>query len=127
MEGIPRLNIGALFLPPVWGPGHGIWATILFYPLWLFADNALYAAYTEQSALAIAVAILLMLSLAAGTLVFAVLSQPFAAHRAIDKKGMTKEAYIKREKIWSIVCVVLGIAMIVWATYYNLVIRPGLG
>ena len=26
LEGIPRLNIGALFLPPIWGPAHGMWA-----------------------------------------------------------------------------------------------------
>ena len=37
LEGIPRLNIGALFLPPIWGPAHGIWITILWYPVWLFA------------------------------------------------------------------------------------------
>ena len=43
LEGIPRLNIGALFLPPIWGPAHGMWATILFYPIWLFADNTFYA------------------------------------------------------------------------------------
>ena len=45
LEGIPRLNIGALFLPPIWGPAHGMWAAILFYPIWLFADNMFYAAY----------------------------------------------------------------------------------
>ncbi|MEG0459959.1 MAG: viscotoxin-A3, partial [Gordonibacter sp.] len=46
LEGIPRLNIGALFLPPIWGPAHGFWASILFYPVWLFADNTFYAAWT---------------------------------------------------------------------------------
>ncbi|MGI6104857.1 MAG: viscotoxin-A3 [Raoultibacter sp.] len=127
MKGIPRLNIGALFVPPVWGPAHGIWATILFYPLWLFADNALYAAYTQQTVLAFVVALVLVLSLAIGTVVFAILSQPYAAHRAIDQKGMSKEQYLKREKIWAIVCVILGIAMLAWATYYNLVVRPTLG
>ena len=38
LEGIPRLNVGALFLPPIWGPAHGMWAALLFYPIWLFAD-----------------------------------------------------------------------------------------
>ena len=33
LEGIPRLNIGALFLPPIWGPAHGMWAAILFLSL----------------------------------------------------------------------------------------------
>ena len=33
LEGIPRLNVGALFAPPIWGPVHGLWVTIGFYPL----------------------------------------------------------------------------------------------
>ena len=37
LKGVPRVNIGALFLPPIWGPAHGMWAAILFYPIWLFA------------------------------------------------------------------------------------------
>ena len=30
LSGMPPLNVGALFLPPIWGPAHGMWATILF-------------------------------------------------------------------------------------------------
>ena len=56
LKGIPRVNVGALFLPPIWGPAHGIWITILWYPIWLFADNTFYAAFTERSALSIVVA-----------------------------------------------------------------------
>ena len=59
LEGIPRWNIGALFLPPIWGPAHGFWATILFYPLWLVADNLFYAAYSERTSLAIAFAVII--------------------------------------------------------------------
>ena len=39
VEGLPPINLGALFMPPIWGPAHGIWVTILFYPIWLSADN----------------------------------------------------------------------------------------
>ena len=39
LEGTPWLNIGALLMPPIWGPAKGIWVTILWYPLWVFADN----------------------------------------------------------------------------------------
>lgn len=123
LKGIPRINIGALALPPVWGPGHGFWATILFYPLWLVADNALYAAWTEKTVLAIVVATLLLVSIIVGTVIFSILSQPFAAHRAAAK-GIDKETYLRRERIWAVVCVILGIAMLAWATYYNLMIRP---
>lgn len=126
LKGIPRVNVGALFLPPIWGPAHGIWITILWYPIWLFADNTFYAAFTERSALSIVVALLVFASLSVGTVVFAIVSQPLAAHRAAAR-GVSKEDYLKRERIWAIVCVIVGCAMIAAATYYNLVIRPTLG
>lgn len=126
LEGIPRLNIGALFLPPIWGPAHGMWATILFYPIWLFADNTFYAAFTERTPLAIIVALIVLVTLTAGTVAFAILGQPFAAHRAAGL-GVDKETYLKRERVWSIACVIAGAVMIVAATYYNLVIRPTMG
>lgn len=126
LEGIPRLNIGALFLPPIWGPGHGMWAAILFYPIWLFADNTFYAAFTERTPLAIVVALVVLVTLTAGTVAFAILGQPFAAHRAAGL-GQDKEAYLKRERVWAVACVVAGLAMIAAATYYNLVIRPTVG
>lgn len=126
LSGIPLLNIGAFFLPPIWGPAHGMWATILFYPIWLFADNMFYAAYTERSLLAIVVAVIVGLVLAVLTLVFARLGHPFAAHRAASR-GVDKEEYLKRERIWAVVCVVVGCIMLAAATYYNLAIRPTLG
>ena len=67
LEGIPRLNVGALFLPPIWGPAHGMWAALLFYPIWLFADNTFYAAWTERTPLALIVAAAVFATLTAGT------------------------------------------------------------
>lgn len=126
LEGIPRWNIGALFLPPIWGPAHGFWVTILFYPLWLFADNSFYAAYSQRTALSMVLAVVVGVVLVAVTFLFARLSQPFAAHRAVAR-GVSKEMYVRRERIWAVVCVVIGCAMIGFATWYNLMIRPGLG
>ncbi len=126
LEGVPRMNIGALFLPPIWGPAHGIWATILFYPLWLFADNVFYAAFSQRTALSVVVAVLVFASLTAGTVVFAILSQPFAAHRAASR-GVSKQTYVRRERIWAYASVIAGCVMIAAATYYNVVIRPSLG
>ena len=126
LQGIPRWNIGALFLPPIWGPAHGIWVTILFYPLWLFADNSFYAAYAQGTPLAIALAVVVGVVLVAVTLLFARLSQPFAAHRAVAR-GVSKQTYVKHERICAVVCVVVGLAMLAFASYYNLMIRPGMG
>lgn len=126
LEGVPLINIGALFLPPIWGPAHGFWATILWYPLWLFADNMMYAAYSEQTPLAIAMGVLAFIVTTIATVLFARLSQPFALHRAVDK-GISKEEYLRRERIWAVACIIAGIVMIAAATYYNLVIRPTMG
>ncbi|MEG0322660.1 MAG: viscotoxin-A3 [Raoultibacter sp.] len=125
LEGIPRINIGALFLPPIWGPAHGIWATILWYPIWLFADNMFYAAFTERTVLSIIVAIVVFVSLTAATVAFSLVGQPLAAHRAAAR-GVEKETYLKRERIWAIVCVIIGCIMIAAAAYYNIVVRPTL-
>ncbi len=122
MEDIPPINIGALFLPPIWGPAHGIWVTILFYPLWLFADNMFFAAYSLRTPMAIGLAILVGVILLAITLVFARLSQPYAAHRAVAR-GVSKITYIHRERLWAVVSVIVGIAMIAFATWYNLCLR----
>lgn len=126
LEGIPRINIGALFLPPIWGPAHGMWAAILFYPIWLFADNTFYAAFTERTPMAITFALVVLVTLTAITVAFSLIGQPFAAHRAASQ-GRDKEAYLKRQRVWTYVSVAVGLVMIAAATYYNLVVRPTLG
>ncbi|MEE0844927.1 MAG: viscotoxin-A3 [Eggerthellaceae bacterium] len=126
LKGIPRFNIGAFLLPPVWGPAHGIWASIIFYPLWLVADNSFYAAFAQRTPLAIALAAIIFVVLVALTIAFSLIGQPIAAHRAANR-GKTKEQYLKEQRIWAAVCVVVGIAALAAATYYNLVIRPTMG
>ena len=103
-----------------------MWAALLFYPIWLFADNTFYAAWTERTPLALIVAAVVFLTLTAGTVAFSLVGQPIAAHRAASR-GVGKEAYLRRERIWTVVSVVAGLAMIAGATYYNLVIRPTVG
>ena len=50
LEGLPRVNIGALVMPGIWGPVHGFWACILFYPLMIFVDYVVYGAYIDPQA-----------------------------------------------------------------------------
>lgn len=126
LEGLPRFNVAAFLLPPIWGPAHGIWATILFYPIWLFADNAFYAAYEHPSVLSIGLAIIVFASLLAGTVAFAIVGQPLAAHRA-ERMGISRERYLRRQRYWAVGCAIGGAVMIALATYYNLVIRPTFG
>ncbi len=126
LRGMPPINIGAFLLPPIWGPAHGMWATIVYYPIWLFADNVFYAAWSERTPLAVGVAAVVFVTLLAITLVFARLSQPFAAHRAVAR-GISKERYLKRERVWAVACAAVGAAALAAATYYNLAVRPTVG
>lgn len=126
LKGVPRLNVGAFVLAPVWGPVHGFWVTILFYPLWIFVDNAIYAAYENPTVVSVGIAILMGVLIVAFSLAFSLVSQPLALHKAVDA-GKTKEEYLKRERMWAVVCIVLAVAVIAFASYYNLLIRPTLG
>ena len=125
-EGLPPINLGALFMPPIWGPAHGIWITILYYPAWLFIDNLFYSVYTNPQPLTIVLAIIAGLILAGVTIVFARVSQMFAFHRDL-KNGKTKEQYRKRQVKWAVAMAILAAVMLALATYYNLVIRPTMG
>ena len=122
MAGIPRFNIAAFLMPPIWGPAHGSWVTIVFYPLWIFVDNCLYATYTQPSVGTIIMAIVVVVSLAIATYMYAMVAGPLAAHRAAEM-GVSKETYIKRQKIWAWVCAGIAILFLAFATYYNLAIR----
>lgn len=123
MKGVPRFNIGAFLLPPIWGPAHGIWITILYYPAWLFMDNILYATYRDPTPLMVIGAIAASLALLAVTIAFAVFSQPYALKRALSF-GKTKEKYLSNQRKWTIGCIIGAALMLGWATYYNLNIRP---
>lgn len=126
LEGLPPLNLGALFMPPIWGPAHGIWITILYYPAWLLIDNLFYGVYENPQPLTITLAVIAGLILAGVTIVFARASQVYALRRDLSR-GKTKEQYRKRQAIWAVTMGILAAVMLGVATYYNLVIRPTIG
>lgn len=126
LEGLPPLNLGALFMPPIWGPAHGIWITILYYPVWLLIDNLFYGVYENPQPLTITLAVIAGLILAGVTIVFARASQVYALRRDLSR-GKTKEQYRKRQVIWAVTMGILAAVMLGAATYYNLVIRPTIG
>ncbi len=125
MESVPFFNIGAMFMPPVWGPAHGIWMTILFYPLWIVADSSLWAAYTDPNPLSIGTALCVFILGAVATLMFAHTSQWHGLVRAFEQ-GHDKEWYLKRQKIWAIFCVLFALVLIALATWFNLTMRAGM-
>lgn len=123
IQGLLPLNLGALFMPPIWGPAHGIWITILFYPLWLFADNLFYAAFTEPTTLTVVCAVLVFIGSVVVTVLFAWVGQRYALRRALTM-GKTKEEYQKKQRIWAICMALVAIIFIALATWYNLDVRP---
>lgn len=123
MKGLPRVNLGALLMPPIWGPAHGFWVTILFYPAWLVADNVFYAAYEDPTPLALIIAALTFAILLGVTIAFAIVAQPLAAHRA-EAKGVTRAEYLKRQRIWTVVSAAIALSFLGLATWYNLAWRP---
>lgn len=123
MSGLPSINLGALFMPAIWGPAHGIWITILYYPVWLLADNLFYGVYQNPTPISVTLAVLAAVVLAGATVVFARVSQGYACARALSN-GMTKEAYVGRQRIWAVAMGIVAFVMLTAATYYNLAIRP---
>ena len=125
LKGLPPINVGALFMPGIWGPAHGFWACILFYPLYLFADNLFYGAYETREPWIIVLAVIVAIALLLLQIGFARVSLPLSAHKA-ENTGVSRETYLKRERIWAVISIVLAIAAVAWATYFNLTIRPTL-
>lgn len=122
LQGLPRMNWGALLMPGIWGPAHGFWVSLLFYPLWLLADNLTFNAYLDPQPFWIALSAISLIVTIGATIIFALVSQPIAAHRA-EERGISRQQYLKRERIWAVVCLIIAVAALAWATYYNLNIR----
>ncbi len=122
MSHVSYFNWGAFLMPGIWGPVHGIWVSIIFYPLWLLVDNLIYSAYVAPQPLSVTLATISVIIIIAFSFIFARISHPYAAHRAINR-GLTFEQYNKHQKVWAIIALVLALAALAWATYYNLSLR----
>lgn len=125
LEGMPQLNIGALLMPPIWGPPKGLWVTIVWYPLWVFADNCLFAWYSLGTPLTAVLGIITLVLLVAVSIAFARYSSVYAALKAVQK-GKTKAEFQRTERIWAVVSIILAIAVLAFATYFNLNLRAPL-
>ena len=119
---LPRMNWGALFMPAIWGPGHGQWFMILFYPLWLVLDNLIYGAVHGGDLVVFAV--VAAVAAAAFTIYYARHANEFGYLRVAAEKSV--EDYLKTERVWAVAMVVVGVAFLAFATWYNIAVRPGL-
>ena len=121
---LPKMNWGAFLMPALWGPAHGQWYLILMYPIWLFLDNIIYTAvwqggwYVPLAALCLAVMVAFMAMYGRGANTFAYL-------RVAQTR--TLEEYLSRERVWTCAMAAIALVFVVFATWYNLAVRPGLG
>ena len=126
LEGLPYVNWGALFMPPIWGPVHGAWITILYYPALLLMDNLIYGFYTNPHPLTGVLSALAVLILIVITIMFARAAQGSAYQQAL-MKGKTKEQYVHTQKIWAVAMFIVLVVALAAASYYNIVVRPTVG
>lgn len=125
LRGLPRVNMGALLLAPVWGPAHGMWPAFLFFVAWLFVDNAIWAASVQPTVMNVVLATVMLVGLVAATVVFAIVAQPFAAHRA-EAMGVDRATYLRRQRAWAVAGAVAAVAVVAFATWYNLDMCPAM-
>lgn len=120
---LPRFNLAAFLLPPIWGPAHGQWEGVIFLPLWLFADSVFRSAGSSTATLVAAVVI------AAGTLAamawFGKRANGLAWRRVWQE--VTVEAFVRRQKAWMAVAVPIAAVLIGMALYFDLVVLPARG
>lgn len=117
---MPRVNLGALFMPALWGPVHGQWYMILYYPLWLVLDNIIYASVHGVGNIPLTVIACALT--AAFTIYYAIHANTWGYVRVASEK--TPEEYLHKERIWAVVFILMAVAFLVLATWYNIARRP---
>lgn len=119
---MPALNVGALFMPALWGPVHGQWYMILFYPLWLLLDNLIYGA-VHGNGMGILAGVAAAIT-AAFTIYYALHANAWGYVRAAADR--TPAEYLRVERRWAVVFVLIAVAFLVFATWFNVFVRPGM-
>ncbi|MDZ4168621.1 MAG: viscotoxin-A3 [Coriobacteriia bacterium] len=117
---LPRFNLAAFLLPPVWGPAHGLWAGAIFLPLLLFADSILRS--TGRGAFAVGGALFVIVATLAMMAWFAKRANGLAWRRVSDRVSVAE--YVRRERLWAAVAVPTAAVLLGAALYFDLVILP---
>jgi len=117
---LPRFNLAAFLIPPIWGPAHGQWAGAILLPIWLFADSILRnAAVTPGGWAGAAVVVSVTLAMMGW---FGKRGNGLAWRRVADRVPV--ERFVRTQRIWAIVAVPVAVALLGSALYYDLVVLP---
>lgn len=113
---LPRFNLAAFALPPIWGPAHGQWVGAIFLPLWLFADSAIRSA-GEGGAAAAGAVVITVVTLAA-QFWFARRANGLAWRRVCEHVGIAQ--FAARQRVWAVAATPVGVALLGWAVWYDI-------
>lgn len=120
---LPRFNLAAFLIPPVWGPAHGLWAGAIFLPMWLFADSILRSA--GRGAAGIIGGVVVVGVTLAMMWWFARRANGLAWRRVCDRVSIGE--YARRERVWAMVSVPVAVLLLGMALYFDLVVLPARG
>lgn len=121
---LPGFNLAAFLIPPIWGPGHGIWIGAIFLPIWLFADSIMISALRFGGRGQMIGAAVVLLATVAFEYFFARRANGVAFRRVIHK--MTAEEFVRRQRIWAFVAIPIAAALLGWGLYFDLVLSATL-
>ncbi len=116
---LPRFNLAAFLVPPVWGPFHGQWIGVIFLPIWLFADSVI-ASSMGRGAAAAAGGVFLVAATLAAQAFFAKRANGVAWRSVADRVSVP--AYVRRERVWALVSIPLAAVLLGGGVYYRLVL-----
>jgi hypothetical protein len=117
---LPRFNLAAFLIPPVWGPGNRQWAGAFFLPMWLFADSFATAAFARGGG-ALVMAVLLVAATLGMQLFYSIYANGLAWR--IVSESLTVAEYLRRQRLWAIVSVPLALLIAGWGIGYHLFLR----
>ena len=115
---LPRFNLAAFLIPPIWGPAHGEWVGAVFLPIWLFADSIIASAGRGGVATSVAAVVVVGCTLAFGGF-FAKRANGLAFRRVCGR--MSVEEYVRRERRWAIASLPAAAGLIGWVLWFHLV------
>lgn len=123
LPSLPRFNLSAFLVPPVWGPAHGQWAGAIFLPLWLFLDSTVRAAVQHPSGFTVPPAIIASVVTLAAMSWFGKRGNGLAWRRVSGHRSPAE--YARRERAWLVVSVPLFVLLAGIAVYYDAFVLSG--
>lgn len=118
---LPRFNLAAFLIPPVWGPAHGQWAGAFFLPIWLFVDSVVVSSLSRGAG-SRAVALGVIVATLAAQWWYASRANGLAWRRVSDRVNVGE--FLVRQRVWAIAAVPTALLLLGWALWFDVVYRP---